>query len=46
MNRTLKDATVKRYHCQTHEHLKAHLDAFLAAYDFAKRLKTLRGLTS
>jgi transposase-like protein len=39
MNRTLKDATVKKYHCQTHHHLKEHLHAFLMAYNFAKRLK-------
>jgi transposase InsO family protein len=45
MNRTLKDATVRRYHYQTHQHLKEHLHAFLMAYNFAKRLKTLRGLT-
>jgi len=45
MNRTLKDATVKRYHYGTHVQLKEHLQAFLMAYNFAKRLKTLRGLT-
>ena len=45
MNRTLKDATVKRYHYETHGQLNAHLEAFLMAYNFAKRLKTLRGLT-
>jgi transposase InsO family protein len=45
MNRTLKDATVKRYHYGTHAQLKEHLQAFLMAYNFAKRLKTLRGLT-
>jgi transposase InsO family protein len=45
MNRTLKDATVKRYHYQTHEHLKRHLYDFLNAYNFAKRLKTLKGFT-
>jgi hypothetical protein len=45
MNRTLKEATVKKYHYQTHQHLKAHLQAFQMAYNFAKRLKTLRGLT-
>jgi transposase InsO family protein len=45
MNRTLKDATVKRYYYQTHQQLKEHLQAFLMAYNFAKRLKTLRGLT-
>jgi hypothetical protein len=45
MNRTLKDATVKKYHYQTHHHLKEHLHTFLMAYNFAKRLKTLKGLT-
>lgn len=45
MNRTLKDATVRRYHYQTHQQLKEHLHAFLMAYNFAKRLKTLHGLT-
>lgn len=45
MNRTLKDATVHRYHYQTHQQLKTHLDTFIMAYNFAKRLKTLQGLT-
>jgi len=45
MNRTLKEATVRRYHYETHDQLREHLDTFLAAYNFAKRLKTLRGLT-
>jgi transposase InsO family protein len=45
MNRTIKDATVKRYYYQTHEQLKAHLQTFLMAYNFARRLKTLKGLT-
>ena len=45
MHRTLKDATVKRYHYQTHNRLKEHLQAFLMAYNFAKRLTTLKGLT-
>ena len=45
MNRTLKEATVKRYYYESHEQLRAHLEAFVAAYNFAKRLKTLRGLT-
>jgi transposase InsO family protein len=45
MNRTLKEATVQRYHYGTHAQLKAHLHAFLMAYNFAKRLKTLKGLT-
>jgi len=45
MNRTLKDATVRRYHYESHRQLDGHLAAFLGAYNFAKRLKTLRGLT-
>ena len=45
MHRTLKEATVKTYHDQTHQHLKAHLQAFFMAYNFVTRLKTLRGLT-
>jgi transposase InsO family protein len=45
MNRTLKEATVRRYHYETHRQLREHLAAFLDAYNFAKRLKTLGGLT-
>ena len=45
MNRTLKDATVRRYYYDTHDQLRGHLGDFLAAYNFARRLKTLRGLT-
>lgn len=45
MNRTLKEATVKKYYYQTHDQLKQHLHIFLMAYNFAKRLKTLKGLT-
>lgn len=45
MNRTIKDATVKRYYYQTHDQLTAHLQTFLMAYNFARRLKTLKGLT-
>ena len=45
MNRTLKDATVRRYHDETHDEPRAHLGDFVNAYDFAKRLKALRGFT-
>ena len=45
MNRTIKDATVKRFHYETHDQLEKHLADFVAAYNFARRLKTLRGLT-
>src|SRR6056297_606663 len=45
MNRTIKDATVKRYHYDSHDQLRTHLTDFMAAYNFARRLKTLGGLT-
>ena len=45
MNRTIKDATVKRYFYETHDQLRTHLRDFVDAYNFARRLKTLRGLT-
>jgi len=45
MNRTLKDATVRRYYYETHAQLRTHLGDFVHAYNFAKRLKALRGLT-
>ena len=45
MNRTIKDATVKRYHYNNHEQLKQHLDDFINAYNYGRRLKTLKGLT-
>ena len=45
MNRTIKGATVKRYHYDTHDQLRQHLADFVAAYNFGRRLKTLRGLT-
>ena len=45
MNRTLKDATVHRYHYESHDQLRQHLADFVNAYNFARRLKTLRGLT-
>ena len=45
MNRTIKDATVKRYHYDNHDQLRRHLGDFVDAYNFARRLKTLKGLT-
>jgi len=45
MNRTIKEATVNRYYYQTREELHTHLDTFIAAYNFAQRLKTIHGLT-
>jgi transposase InsO family protein len=45
MNRTLKEATVRRYYYETHDQLRSHLADFVTAYNFARRLKTLKGLT-
>jgi transposase InsO family protein len=45
MNRTLKDATVKRYDYETYDELRTQLDHFVQAYNYARRLKCLKGLT-
>src|SRR5579862_1285728 len=45
MNRTIKDATVRRFHYDAHDQFSNHLADFVQAYNFAKRLKTLKGLT-
>ena len=45
MNRTIKDATVKRFHYDDHAQLRRHLDDFIAAYNFGRRLKSIKGLT-
>jgi hypothetical protein len=42
MNRTIKEPTVKRFHYETHEQLRTHLTDFVSAYNFARRLKTLK----
>lgn len=44
MSRTIKATTAKRYHFDSHNELRAHLADFIAACDFARRLKTLSGL--
>ena len=45
MNRTIKDATVRAFHYETHDQLRDHLAAFIGAYNFAKRLKSRGGRT-
>ena len=45
MNRTLKDATVNKFYYASHDQLKQHLHAFLMVYNFAKRLKAIKGYT-
>jgi hypothetical protein len=37
--------TPDSYHYESHDQLRAHLAAFVGAYNFAKRLKALAGLT-
>jgi hypothetical protein len=46
MNRTLQGSYVKRYHYRSPDELKAHMQTFLIAKNFASGLKTLKGLTS
>jgi transposase InsO family protein len=41
MNRTIEDATVKRYHYDSHDQLRQHLNDFVSAYNFGRRLKGL-----
>jgi hypothetical protein len=38
------DATVNRYHYESRDQIR-HLDDFVTAYNFARRLKTLNALT-
>jgi len=45
MNRTVKEATIKAFHYSDLEALKAHVLAFVTAYNFAKHLKALRWQT-
>jgi transposase InsO family protein len=44
MNRTIKEATVKRYHYDSHDQLRQHVQLVIDAYNHDHRLKTLRGL--
>jgi transposase InsO family protein len=45
MNRTIKDATIKVFHYPDLESLKAHVLAFVTAYNFGKHLKRLQWRT-
>ena len=44
MNHTLKEAILKRFHCETHDQFRNHLADFVNAYKFGHRLKTIKGL--
>ena len=45
MNRTVKEATIRAFHYPDLESLKAHVLAFVSAYNFAKHLKAIRWRT-
>jgi len=40
-----EEATVQRYRHDSHRHFEAHLVVFVSAYNFGRRLKTLKDLT-
>jgi transposase InsO family protein len=40
-----RNATVKRFHYESDDQLRQHLADFVSAYNFARRLKALKGLT-
>ncbi len=46
MNRTIKEATAKRFHYESYQQRRTHLADFVDAYNSARRLRTLSGLTS
>ena len=41
MIRTIKEATVKRFHYESHDQRRTHLTDFIDAYNFARRLNGL-----
>ena len=45
MNRTIKEATIKKFYYQHHEKLQEHLEAFIETYNYAQPLKALEGMT-
>ena len=45
MNRAIKEATVRRFDHDDHGQLRNHLDKFISACSFGRRLKILKGLT-
>lgn len=45
MNRTIKDATVKRYHYDSHDQLRTHLADFINVNNYGRQIKTLKSLT-
>ncbi len=44
MNRTIKEATVKKFYYKNHDILEKHLQSFINVYNYANPLKSLKGL--
>ena len=44
-NRTIKETTLHRFYYDCHQQLNTHLKNFINAYNFARKLKTLKELT-
>ena len=44
-NGTMKSSTTKKYFYTSMEQLQSHLDMFINAYNYAKRLRSLKYLT-
>jgi len=45
MSRALKEATVERYYYATNDQARSHVADFVTAYNFGRRLETLKGLS-
>ncbi len=43
MNRTIKEATVKRFYYETHDQLREHLANLIAAYNFSQATEDPQG---
>ena len=43
-NRSIKEATVKKYYYETHSMLERHLQAWINVYNYAQPLRSLKGL--
>jgi len=41
-NKTIKDATVKKYHYDNYDQLEKHLQEFIIAYNLTKKLKSIK----
>jgi len=45
INRTIKEATIKKYYYESFDQLKNHLNDFIEYYNYSKRLRALKGKT-